>query len=384
MSLRPLAAGGFRIEDRNTWKAKTAVVDSWHLPSVPLDDLSLNRKGAVIGSARRHAAFKGRSDVLARYHAGFGWQGDDASTEYWVPQGLTGADDSSDAADGRQKWLAVSWHNEHDDVEKGMRLSLADVTTWKSPIRYRNILLVNPVAAGNGSRATFEPIPAHAGGALWFRNYLYVTDSRGFERQRPGGVLVFDMTLIKEVDDSRDDVIGWSKTGDASYAYGYRYILPQVGHYVQVADGDRPLRWSFIGLDRTGSTRSLMMGEYTGRAQPPARLVWWPLETDTGRLQTGRDGRLDASLARACSSERFLQGCHSQDALADDGMVWLSRTSADDALYERPIDGGKGTTRQPWADQPEGLTYSPGSGNLWCVTERPGARAVFAVKRGNV
>ena len=40
------------------------------------------------------------SDVLARYHAGFGWQGDDASTEYWVPQGLTGADDSADEAAG--------------------------------------------------------------------------------------------------------------------------------------------------------------------------------------------------------------------------------------------------------------------------------------------
>ena len=44
-------------------------------------------------------------------------------------------------------------------------------------------------------------------------------------------------------------------------------------------------------------------------------------------------------------------------------------------------EGGKGATHAPWADQPEGLTYSPVSDNLWCVTERAGARAVFAVKR---
>ena len=43
-----------------------------------------------------------------------------------------------------------------------------------------------------------------------------------------------------------------------------------------------------------------------------------------------------------------------------------------------------GVTFEPWADQPEGLTYSPASDNLWCVTERAGARAVFAVKRSNV
>jgi hypothetical protein len=46
----------------------------------------------------------------------------------------------------------------------------------------------------------------------------------------------------------------------------------------------------------------------------------------------------------------------------------------------RPLAGGKGKTLRPWADQPEGLTYSPASDNVWCVTERAGARAVFAVK----
>jgi hypothetical protein len=50
----------------------------------------------------------------------------------------------------------------------------------------------------------------------------------------------------------------------------------------------------------------------------------------------------------------------------------------------RLVGGGQGVTREPWADQPEGLTYAPASDNLWCVTERAGDRAVFAVKRSSV
>ena len=106
------------------------------------------------------------------------------------------------------------------------------------PIRYRNVLLVNPIEAADSpsKHATFAAIPAHAGGAVWFRDYLYVADSRGFDDGKPGGVLVFDMTQIKEVDDSRDDLIGWSPDDEAFHALGYRYVLPQVGRYRQVAN----------------------------------------------------------------------------------------------------------------------------------------------------
>jgi hypothetical protein len=47
-------------------------------------------------------------------------------------------------------WPAVSWHNQHDEVEKvekGVRLSLAHVTEWRTPIRYRNLLPVEPTTA---------------------------------------------------------------------------------------------------------------------------------------------------------------------------------------------------------------------------------------------
>ena len=185
MSLSPLPAGRFRIQDQGTWAAKTAVVDGWGLPSRALPELDLNRKGAVIPNPRKHPAFVGRADVLDRFHAGFRWQADDDATRAWIPQGLTGYADSRDDGDGR-KWLAVSWHNAGDDVEKGMRLSLLDITGWGDLIRYRNVLLVNPIEAADApsKHVTFTAIPAHAGGALWFRDYLYVADSRGFETAR--------------------------------------------------------------------------------------------------------------------------------------------------------------------------------------------------------
>jgi hypothetical protein len=386
MSLTTLPSAQFHLKDQDQWTAKTAVIDGWELPSRSLDALDLNREGAIIAKPEKHAAFKGRKDVLARFHVGFEWKDDDGGTTRWVPQGLTGGADSGEA-DGARKWLAASWHSEQDDVEKGMRMSFVDSTDWSNPIRYRNVLLVNPIAAADApsKHDTFAPIPAHAGGVVWFRNYLYVADSRGFEDGKPGGVLVFDMTRIKEVDDSRDDVIGWSPADRTYYAFGYRYVLPQVGSYRQVAtDAGKPLRWSFLALDRTGAKRSLMMGEYATSDQAPGRLIWWDLDERTGRLAITSPGSpLVASLARACGDERFLQGGHSHEALAD-GTVWLSRSSGRDALYERPVGGGQGVTREPWADQPEGLTYSPASDNLWCVTERAGARAVFAVKRNSV
>jgi hypothetical protein len=387
MSLKPLPAGSFRVQDHGTWATKAEIVDGWGLPSRALPELDLNRQAKRIRDPGEHAAFEGRHDVLERFHVGFGWQADDARTKTWIPQGLTGNADSTDGNDGERDWLAVSWHHEQNAVEKGMRVSFIDVSAWDDRIPYRNVLLVNPIKATDGpeNHATFAAIPAHAGGAVWFRDYLYIADSRGFDTGRPGGVLVFDMTRIKEVDDSRDDLIGWSPADEAYYAFGYRYVLPQVGRYVQVAgDAAERLRWSFIGLDRTDTKRSLVMGEYTTSDEAPGRLIWWNLDERSGRLAVASPERaLDASLALACSDEHFLQGCHSEDALAD-GTVWLTRTSGRDALCERPVAGGTGATYQPWADQPEGLTYSPASDNLWCVTERAGARAVFAVKRESV
>jgi hypothetical protein len=124
-----------------------------------------------------------------------------------------------------------------------------------------------------------------------------------------------------------------------------------------------------------------MMGEYVG--ENGGRLTWWNLDEGTGRLSVNpADAKLFASLACRCDDESYLQGCNSHNAL-NGGKVWLSRITSNDKLYERGVNGGGGSSYERWAQQPEGLTYSPFSDNLWCVTEKDHARAVFAVKRAD-
>jgi hypothetical protein len=186
MSLSTLPPDQFHLKDEDLWTAKTAVIDRWEIPSRSLDALDLNREGAIITKPEKHAAFEGRKAVLDRFHLGFEWKADDGGTSRWIPQGLTGAADS-EARDGARKWLAASWHSEKDDVEKGARMSFVDGTDWSNPIPYRNVLLVNPIAAADApsKHDTFAPIPAHAGGVVWFRNYLYVADSEASRTASP-------------------------------------------------------------------------------------------------------------------------------------------------------------------------------------------------------
>lgn len=154
MGLRPLPSDAFRLRDEGTWAAKAAVIDAWGLPSRVLGDLDLNRRGARIEKPEHHPAFEGRHDVIERFRVGFTWQADDAGTSYWIPQGLTGDADNADDNDAGRTWLVVSWHNEHEAIEKGMRVSFVDAASGANTILYRNVLLVNPIAAEDIHRRT--------------------------------------------------------------------------------------------------------------------------------------------------------------------------------------------------------------------------------------
>ena len=70
-----------------------------------------------------------------------------------------------------------------------MRLSFIDMTAWHGPVRCRHVRLVNPVAADNSpsQHESFATIPGSRRRRVWFRDYLYVADSRGFAAGKPGG-----------------------------------------------------------------------------------------------------------------------------------------------------------------------------------------------------
>ena len=127
------------------------------------------------------------------YKGGFRWNDGDMSTPDWVPQGLTAG------VSGTTNVAIVAWHYTLSSPDKGVRISVADISDMSlSAVNYRHVLLVRPTASGN-----FTIIPEHGGGLAWYGNYLYMADTSD-------GIRVFDLTQIREVSTSTtcDTAIG--------------------------------------------------------------------------------------------------------------------------------------------------------------------------------
>ena len=75
-----------------------------------------------------------------------------------------------------------------------MRISLADITDLDN-VRYRHMLLVEPLLRDGA--VDIGPVQVHAGGIVWFGDYLYVVDT--FH-----GIRVFDLTRIIRVSHADD------------------------------------------------------------------------------------------------------------------------------------------------------------------------------------
>ncbi|MDX3528945.1 hypothetical protein P1P75_21530 [Streptomyces sp. ID05-39B] len=226
----------------------------------------------------------------------------DANTREWIPQAVTGVSD----AQADETWgtssrpIITGWYDNWNPVredggtctssvsdacnEKGVRITFVEPATMK----YRHVLLVWPYlnSAGNmsydGLHASENPDQngIHAGGMVWYGNYLYVADTND-------GIRVFDMRYIMDLnpdgdastndwteDGLKSDVTDTRKIGRQSgvyYSFGYRYVMPQVGtwHFrttqyntgaATCADNGAP-KASYLSLDRSG-TDKLIVGEY--------------------------------------------------------------------------------------------------------------------------
>ena len=126
----------------------------------------------------------------------------------------------------------------------------------------------------------------HAGGIVWSGPYLHVAaTARGLVTCR-----VDDIMRVPDVRGSRR-LTGSGSSGEQVASYGYRYVLPVRFSYRAHADeGNDPLRYSFLSLDRSAEPPALVAGEYGGPAQT-TRLARYDLDPDTLMLQTGDDGR---------------------------------------------------------------------------------------------
>lgn len=362
--LRALDRCAFPMTDRATWDDRSALIDALpaSLARVTLADITtdLNRTGVPQSAA----AVPGNPPGVTR---AFEWQSGDESVTYWIPQGITGSfDGREDGLVAGKKLVLVSWYynraNEPGSpAEKGVRIAIVDATT-QNTVKYRFALLVEPISAGG--RTDFAPVRIHAGGLAWVGDYLYVPVTGS-------GFRVFDLSRILRVDGS-EDRLGYNATTGAYDAHGYRYVIPQVGEYVDAGACD--MRFSYVAFDRTSSPPSLISGEYDA-ASVTGRIFRWPLDPKTWRLQLTDAGRVVAEGAW------FSGESHVQGTLAHENTFWMSSSrpaGGAGALYRARVN--MRSTTLGWIDTPEDVAYDPQLDAMWSLSEGTNERSVIAVR----
>lgn len=354
----------FPLTDRATWTDRGAVVDAFSSTAAPRTTLAeiatdLNRTATTVPAS----AVPGNPPGVER---AFEWQAGDESVTYWIPQGITGSFDGRDdgKVDNRQLVL-VSWYYEQANepgstVDKGVRIAIVD-TTNPAAIAYRFALLVEPVM--RDGRPDFSPVRVHAGGLAWYGDLLYVPVTGS-------GFRVFDLSRILRVAGTADRLGYDAATGNYD-AHGYKYVIPQIGEYVDAGTCDAV--FSYVALDRSGAAPALVSGEYDS-ATVNGRFYRWPLDPATGRLQLTAADRVIPEGAWVTAES------HVQGGLAHGSTVYLSSSqpaNAAGALYRTAVDTP--STTLGWIDTPEDLAFDPQNGRVWSLSEGTNARYVIAV-----
>ncbi|MEU3602806.1 hypothetical protein ABZ714_29480 [Streptomyces sp. NPDC006798] len=270
----------------------------------------------------------------------------DSVDKEWVPQGVSGVSDAklneSWGNAGGDIQLFTSYdtedpgrNNDNDNTtadctatelaaddacnQKGVRVTFVKtlrdpVTQAVTEVKYQHALLAwTTVSAGRisyyGVASDDAPIQEglHAGGIVWYGDYLYVADTRN-------GIRVFDVQKILDLDPdgnpaTRDamgaDTDGVPTTADVRdktkvgrhgnvwYSYGYRYVIPQVAAWKFKAPQTNPQpevsqacvatgapKASYLTLDRSTVPDQLIMGEYcrpTAALPSPGRIASYPV-----------------------------------------------------------------------------------------------------------
>ncbi|HWM07401.1 MAG TPA: hypothetical protein VNP92_34140, partial [Actinophytocola sp.] len=330
----------------------------------------------------------------------FCFEDGDVDTPEWMPQGVTTvADAQSDELWGEKQAILVSWYDKQTAPVKGVRVSFLDTDTGN----YQHVLLAYPYTNGEGN-PSYEQVTTpqsgdggsvHAGGMVWYGNYLYLVDTRR-------GVRVFDMRYILDIKSaSNGDVTDSGKIGRQDgtyYSYGYRYVMPQVGgwsnpgglatfppDYKCLVDG--PQKFSYIALDRSEDPDVIVTGEYCADQGNPdlnGRVARWPLNGDTG------EPVLDGGQWRATSAYR-LPKPRVQGGVSTGDRWYLNSTGGGTTGpgHLQAAVSGAGATGVLTTDGDEhdvaigveDLSYWPSRDQLWTVTEHDTKRIIYATGR---
>lgn len=308
------------------------------------------------------------------------WDEGDADTTAWNPQGMTSSGDADDdGAWGDNKLILSGWHfrktgvpaddsqwNGNNERHNDARVAFINDND-PAAASYRWVYLVKPQDGGN----TFSAAEAHIGGMVWYGDKLYVTEVGN----RGTAIRVFSMSRILRTTSSDSGQIG--KTGSGAYAaYGYKYVMPEIGYYTYnggkcTMDSDTARAClSSISLDRSTSPDSLVTTEYFADQSKHGRLYRFGMGSGY-LLKTDSNGSA-ASTQAFRSYVGNMQGVLSKDgdwyvahsSATRPGSLWRQNTTESVAAT-----CGDPATDACWSMHPEALTYDVATGLVWSQTE---------------
>ncbi|MER5463773.1 hypothetical protein ABT010_24405 [Streptomyces sp. NPDC002668] len=337
------------------------LLDVERLPHAPVSQVmeDLNRAGTY---RRRPDWPRRNSPDVART---FTWRRDDFTTRDWRPQGIT-TDYDGHGTGGNV--VLVSWYTMKGAAHQAARISFVDVSGTSRPM-YRHVLLVEPYRTGRG-RYSFRPVTKHVGGIAWYKDRLYVVDTRY-------GLRVFNLDQMFQVSTGGPAMNHCGLHSDNRYyGYGCKYVLPQSRGYDDIeAEIDR-MRYSQVSVDRTtGPYHTLLVSEFVdkGSASAQARAVRFEVERDHGALR-----HVDPATQSVLSQKtyRITNGKQIQGAVSVDERFYVSRSDG-------PSEYGYLRTGRAAATDltvrtsgrvvrgPEDLSYARtgGQGLLWSLGE---------------
>lgn len=364
----PLTAGNFRYTLSETSSSLIGALDA-ALPNVSMS--------TVADDGNRTPSCDSAPSVTHRT-AYYCWNDGDQDTSDWYPQGITTSSDAFAAGTYEGKRInLVSWYDHVEDgIDKGVRISVSNLSASASAPPYRHLLLVEP--SGTAAAPSFKPIDIHAGGIMWYGNLLYVADTGG-------GFRVFDLDHLWQVSTGSASKIG--RQSDGSYhAFDYKYVLPQTAKFTDsTAGGYAQLQHSSVSLDRSSSPDSVVVSEYRSKDELAAgaqvRTIRVPIDYTNRYLKPASDGVIKATEAYRTDLESV------QGSTAIDGEFFFSQSDGDD--FSNPSsDGDLHTFAAPSGSivrhgdaltvGAEDLSYDPTRDYLWSLGEYPGHRWVYA------
>jgi hypothetical protein len=233
--------------------------------------------------------------------AAYCWEAGDATTQLWLPQGITTSGDAeADGLYGGDKVILSGWSYNGSPDPAGHDASMDD---WAriafinandpTNFTYRWVFLAVPTSGGTNFRALIS----HLGGMAWYGDKLFVTAHDGDADNNE--IYVFSMSQILQAQVNSTAV---GKVSGGYAAHGYQYVMPAIGSY-SIASGvecnastDTAIPCFSAGsLDRSTSPVSLLINEwFSAGGTQPARLIRYNFGSD-GKLSLNASGQAVAS-----------------------------------------------------------------------------------------